>query len=340
MLKVLLVSPLWFPVNSETRYAGIEHLVWEYARALSKRCDVSVLGHKDSVFPPEVCLLECEGYPTYLIPETQAFQAWQFLFREFDVIHDFSHLHIASRNMKLPSLNQVWHSPQLMQAPKAPYNIIMPSEWGVKQFRHYYNQDARYMQTIAIDTTLYKPKGKHGDRFLTLGRMAPEKGNLKTVLLCKKRGVPLDVCGSRGAGVSYNEPLSEYEQAIMDNCDGKIIKFHGEVTDEEKIELMQSCRALIYCTDHPEPTNHKLQEAMLCGSPVIAPNIGAQPEIVTHGVDGFLCFEEQEYLDAIDKVDILKPWKTYNQMKHKYSVKTVTNGFLKLYQEVMEGARW
>ena len=191
-----------------------------------------------------------------------------------------------------------------------------------------------------IDPEIYHPAGERNDRFFTIGRMAPEKGNLRALQLCMKAGVPLDVAGGRGAEKSVTEPLSDYEQACHTLAETPPNQFLGEVTDEVKVNLMQTCKALIYATDHPEVTNHKVQECMFCGAPVIVPAIGAMPEIVTQGVDGFLCRTDEEYLTAIKNIDRLNPTQTHDAVVQKYSIKETVGNYIPLYTQVAGGLRW
>ena len=336
-MKVLLVSPLGFAVNPQTKYAGIERLVLSYATELSKRHEVFVLAHADSVFPPSVTVYPHRPTPggdMLFDAELTAFQTYQSAFRKVDVIHDFSHGHLASRYMgKLPSLNIFWHDP-VVQYPKAPYNVIALSQWAKVQFKRYYHQDSKVMQSIAIDPRIYKPlsKSRRGDRYLTIGRMAEEKGNLRALGLCMETHQPLDICGGD------SDP--KYKEAILRLCDGKQIRFLGEVTDEEKLRLMQTCKALIYATTHAEVTNHKLQESMFCKSPVIVSNIGAAPEIVTHGVNGFLCNTHDDFIEAMDKCGDLLISKGYKDLLERYSIENVVQAYEPLYSEVANGAKW
>ena len=56
-MNILLVSPLVYPVNENSKYVGIEKLVWQYSKELVKRHKVTVLGHKESTFPAGVEVL-------------------------------------------------------------------------------------------------------------------------------------------------------------------------------------------------------------------------------------------------------------------------------------------
>ncbi len=333
-MNILLVSPMVIPVNPETRYAGIESLVYHYAKELVKEHEVSVIGRKDSVYPEGVKVYGVNPRgDLFLDGELLAYQSYQYLLRTFDVIHDFSHQHFACRyNYKLPALNIFWHAPSLAKYPKAPYNIIGLSKWACREFKRVYKQEARYMQSILIDPEVYHPEGERGDRFLTLGIMNPEKGNLPTALLCKELGLPLDIAGKGDGG--------DYEKAVRAVCDGELIKYHGEVTDEEKIKLMQTCKALMFIMPqgYEEVTSHKLQEAMFCGAPVIVSNTGVMAELVFHGVDGFRCNTEAEFKIALKEVDNLKP--DFKDVVDTYSAKNVIKNHIELYEKVKEGLHW
>ena len=339
-MKVLLISPLGFAIHPETRYAGVERLVWEYSRELSKTHEVTVMGREDSIYSEAVKVLPISilDLPdTNIFGELKSYQIYQSEIRKFDVIHDFSHQHLASRFMPaLPSLNIFWHAPALAQYPKSPYNVIALSQWASREFKRIYKQEAKYQQSIVLDTTLYKLTNRHrGDRFLAVGRMGKDKGNLNAAMLCKKLGVPLDIitapCG---------EP--DYEKAVQELADGKQIKIWWEqdYTEASKIEMMQTCKALLYVTDNPEVTSHKIQESLICGAPVVVPNLGAIPEIVTHGVDGYLCRTEAEFVAAMGNVHKLSPLSKYEETKKRYSVENVVKNYLPLYESVAGGLRW
>jgi len=289
------------------------------------------MGHAESEYPEGVNL-----FPTtppigdiFLRDEIAQYQSYQQVLEFFDVIHDFSHQHLVARNrVNLPTLNIFWHDPGVALFPKAPYNIIALSEWAAQRFKRFYKQDAKYQQSIIIDTEIYRPWGRRNNRFLSLGVIHPRKGHLEALAYCKEAGVPLDIVGKLSEDTRYCGLIKK------SGC------YLGEVSDEEKLILYQSCRALIYPSQEAEVTNHKLQEAMLCGAPVIVSNIGAMPEIVTHGVDGFLCKNKAEFVGAIKKVEELTPDATRASVVQKYGVKGVIEGYMPLYEKVRAGFRW
>ena len=356
-MKILVFSSLEMPYTIGARYTGLERLATEFAEQFAKLGhEVTMLAHKDNQVPNGVTLLPCEGYPDgnrTVHAEQRAFQRYESEFRKYDCVWDISNLHLPARFIvNLKSVN-IFHANPMYAFQsgyiKAPYNLVSWSRWGIGQIARFYKnghpianggQRAVYQETIMVDPNVYKPKGKRGDRYLTIGRMSPEKGNLNAILLCQELNLPLDVCGGRGSEHEAGDSLTAYEKQVRNLCDGKQIVFYGEVSDEQKIELMQSCRALLYITDHVEITSHKVQESMLCGAPVLIPNTGGMPEIVTNGVDGFLCSSYDDVKDKITKIDQLDPLKTRGQVAQKYDPAHVTTGYISLMEKVANGLKW
>lgn len=336
-MKILLLSPIELAYNSRTRYGGIERLVWEYSNELRKRHTVTVQGHKDSEYPEGVEHLPCS--PEHLHhAEVGAYQRYSYLYRGFDVIHDFSHLHLAARFMKLPVLSIFWHAPGLAgwsHYTKASYNIIALSKWAEYEFIREYRQGARYQQSIVMPEDYYQASTQRGSRFLTLGRMGPEKGNLMATTLAVELGIELDIVGGAGTG-AYSE---QYVEEIKALCDGEKVAFRGEVDEEEKLCYLRTARALLYITGHPEVTSHKCIEALACGCPVIVPAIGAMPELVQHGYNGFLCTDKEDYIKAIEQVESIDP-EDCRKSAEQWRISRVVADYEKLYEAVAGGEKW
>ena len=345
-MRILCFSPIELPLTVGSRYTGLEKLAVQHAEQWAKLGhEVAIIAHKDT--DTSVKLLPCDGYETIKRPmhaEQKAFMNYQGIMRDYDVIWDISHLHLTARWMpNMPVVSVFSANPEYearARNEKAPYNLISWSKWGVGQIRKYYKRNSRYQETIMVDPEVYKPVGKRNDRFLTIGRMSAEKGNLNAVMLCKQMGLNLDVAGGRGSEVASGTELTEYEKLVKNYCDGKQIVFYGEIDEEQKVELMQHDKGLLYITNHVEITSHKVQECMLCGMPVIAPRLGGMNEIVTNGVDGYLCYGSEEYAMAINQFDKLTPEKTREQLVDKYSPDKVAQGYIELFQKVADGLRW
>ena len=72
---------------------------------------------------------------------------------------------------------------------------------------------------------------------------------------------------------------------------------------EEKIRLLQNCKALIKAdqVNYFESFGLVSIEAMACGAPVVTANHGANPEVVWDGRTGILCGSLAGYINAVKK---------------------------------------
>ena len=70
--------------------------------------------------------------------------------------------------------------------------------------------------------------------------------------------------------------------------DDPLIEFIGEIGDAEKSDFLGNAAALLFPIDWPEPFGLVMIEAMACGTPVIAWRCGSVPEVVDHGLSGFI----------------------------------------------------
>ena len=93
----------------------------------------------------------------------------------------------------------------------------------------------------------------------------------------------------------------------------------GYINGPEKYALLSQAKALIVPILWDEPFGLTIVEAMLSGTPVIAFNRGAMPELIIDGVTGFLCNNEAEMLAAINKVDTLSPLKCRKHAEQYFS---------------------
>ena len=78
----------------------------------------------------------------------------------------------------------------------------------------------------------------------------------------------------------------------------------GTVGGAARAELLGRARALLHLINFEEPFGLAVIEAMACGTPVIAFNRGSMPELIDHGVTGFLVNTIEEAV-----VDLIKAFK-------------------------------
>lgn len=119
------------------------------------------------------------------------------------------------------------------------------------------------------------PKQEAKSYFLTGGRLARAKGIDVIVKAFNKNGLPLKIFGKGFAG--FEEELRGIAKAN--------IEFVGEVTDEQKFELMANAKAFIFAS-YDEDFGITPVESMGVGTPVIAYKSGGVKETVVEGISG------------------------------------------------------
>ena len=76
-------------------------------------------------------------------------------------------------------------------------------------------------------------------------------------------------------------------------------------------------------------------EALACGTPVIAMSRGAMPEIIKHGVNGFLAKTQREFESYLKKVGDINPEDCRQSVKDKFSASTMAKNYLDRYNTVL-----
>ena len=123
---------------------------------------------------------------------------------------------------------------------------------------------------------------------------------------------------------------------MQDSSTGEL-KFWGNCTDDVKISLMQSAKALIYPLALLEIHSHKSVEAMMCGCSVITYNLGAMKEVM--GDYGCVVDTEEQFLAAMGAVPPT-PEIVRNYALSRWATSKVVADCLKLLEEVAGGRRW
>ncbi len=151
--------------------------------------------------------------------------------------------------------------------------------------------DANWVATVyhGLPGDLYTLNERGGDYLIYVGRVSPEKRVDSAIRIALKAGVPLKI-----AAKVDKADQRYFEAAVKPLLKDPLIEFLGEVDDETKNRLIGSALAFIFPVDWPEPFGLAMIEAMACGTPVIARRRGSIPEVVDHGVTGFIFDRDEE----------------------------------------------
>ncbi len=120
--------------------------------------------------------------------------------------------------------------------------------------------------------------------------------------------------------------------------DHPLVEFLGEIGDREKNELIGSALAFLHPIDWPEPFGLSMIESMACGTPVIARRRGAIPEVVDHGITGYIFEEDAEAVSYIR--DLLPRFSRKQCREHfekRFLAERMAADYLSVYHAVLEG---
>jgi glycosyltransferase involved in cell wall biosynthesis len=130
-----------------------------------------------------------------------------------------------------------------------------------------------------VDTSRWTAQFAPGNYALYFGRLAPEKGVQTLLNACRETGCPVKIVGWG----TEREALSDY---ALKN--GVRAQFIDRLPAEELLTLIQQARCVVVPSEWYENASLAILEAFACGKPVIAARIGGNPELVHHGLNGWL----------------------------------------------------
>ena len=80
-------------------------------------------------------------------------------------------------------------------------------------------------------------------------------------------------------------------------------------------------------------------EAMACGTPVIAFNRGSVPEVIDHGVTGYIVEDVQGAVAALQRLDELSRTEIRAQFERRFSSKTMARNYVDGYSALIDATR-
>jgi glycosyltransferase involved in cell wall biosynthesis len=75
---------------------------------------------------------------------------------------------------------------------------------------------------------------------------------------------------------------------------------------------------------------------MACGTPVIAFNKGAVPEIVVDGKTGFVVDSMDAMIEAVGQIDSIHPHKCREHVQNHFSITSMAGKYSELYRQIID----
>src|SRR4029077_8676388 len=102
-----------------------------------------------------------------------------------------------------------------------------------------------------------------------------------------------------------------------------------------RTKTLSSARALLHLINFDEPFGLSVVEALACGTPVIAINRGSMPELIDHGVTGFLVDGIDGAVDAIGRLGEIDRAACRAAVSARFTVDRMADRYLDLYRSLL-----
>ena len=181
-----------------------------------------------------------------------------------------------------------------------------------------------------IPADLYEFQPEPGKYLAFIGRICPENRVDAAIRLARQSGIPLKI-----AAKVDRVDREYFATVIKPLLDGPSVEFVGEITDQEKRQFLSEAIALVFPIDWPEPFGLAMIEALACGVPVIARRRGSVPEVIDHGVTGFIGEHDDQLLRYIGQVETLSRQACRREFEERFTDTVMAQRYLQVYQRLL-----
>jgi glycosyltransferase involved in cell wall biosynthesis len=183
---------------------------------------------------------------------------------------------------------------------------------------------------------LFQPSEAPGAYLAFLGRMSPEKGVDHAIEIARRAGLPLII-----AAKIYPEERAYFDAIIaplLEDSAG-LVRFVGEIGGRDKEQFLSHARALLFPIEWAEPFGLVLIEALACGTPVIALRRGSVPELIDHGVTGFIVEDVDGAVSAVGQLETIDRRACRRTFEERFDAHRMAREYVQIYHQVIERTR-
>lgn len=245
---------------------------------------------------------------------------------DFDIIHNhFDFLPLTySRLIKTPMVTTIhgFSSEKIVPVYQR-YNDIGHYVSISNADRH---PGLQYKATVynGIRTADFRFEAAPDDYLLYYGRIHPHKGTHEAIEIARHTNRRLLI-----AGIIQDE--NYFLEKVKPFIDGEQVQFVGAVGGDARSALLGNASALLHPISFNEPFGLSVAEAMLCGTPVIAFNRGAMPELIRDRHTGFLVNDVHEAVAAVEDLSLIDRHVCHVHAQENFTAEKMAEGYRKVY---------
>lgn len=175
---------------------------------------------------------------------------------------------------------------------------------------------------------------KPGDDFCFVGRVDPEKGITEAMDIALRTGRRLRIAAKVGNIASQRAYYEDVFKPALRRA-GDQIEYLGELGPADRDRLFAESYGTLMPGAWPEPFGLVSIESLACGTPVIARRVGALPEIIREGVDGFFGDDAAAMAFYADRLGLLDRAAIRERVVERFSAARMADRYEELYARMV-----
>jgi glycosyltransferase involved in cell wall biosynthesis len=341
VMRIAQVAPLYEAVPPKL-YGGTERVVSFLTEELvALGHDVTLFASGDSVTSAELAAI-CphalrldSSIRDAMAPHILLMEAVRRRADEFDIMHfhvDYLSFSLFSRQDTpfVTTLHGRLDLPELKPIFKAFPNVPVVS---ISNDQRRPLPHARFVGTVphGLPERLLMPQSRTETPYLAfLGRITAEKGPDRAIRIARACGMPLKIAAK----------IDDVDRCYFDSVIRPMlaeggVEMVGEISDVQKPAFLSGAIALLMPIVWPEPFGLVMIEAIACGTPVIAFNRGAVPEVIENGRTGFVVEDEAGAIDAVSRLGRLVRSSIRLNFMTRFTARRMAEDYLAVYRQLI-----
>jgi glycosyltransferase involved in cell wall biosynthesis len=327
-------------------YGGIERIVDMLAYGLGARGhEVTVFAHPDSAASGRLVPWPGRASRSALNSCCNAATLTRHvLAKHFDLVHSFSRVAYLAPILPIPIPKLMTYQRQISpRSVRLGHALSRGTLWfsAISRWMMRSVEDLGTWRLVFNGVPLasfdFRPDLRPDAPLVFLGRVEEIKGPHLAIEIARRAKLPLVIAGN-----VPTEHREWFQTNIVPHVDGQRVNFCGPVNDTQKNGLLGRARALLMPILWDEPFGIVMAEAMACGTPVLGLSRGAVPEVVEHGVTGFVAEDIDGLVAATRRLQDIDRAACRARVERHFSDASVVDAYLAVYSEMLsarEGRR-
>ena len=329
------------------KYGGTERVVYALTEELVKRGhEVTLFASGDSITSAKLISIYPKSlryskvldntYSANILTLLNIGYAYQRQ-DQFDIIHDHNGY------LSLPTANLA----------KTPVVMSVHGYFGVNERRIFENLKKPYLVSVSKAQATSAPNlkfmgnvyhglemkhfpfsKKPGKYLLFVGRISMEKGVHFAIEVALYLDIPLIIAAKLDSAVDAAHDVSYFKQFVEPKLSNQI-KWVGEVSEVERNKLMSGALCSLHPIIWPEPFGLTMIESMVCGTPVVAFNLGSTIEVIEDAKSGYIVEDVSSMIEAVANIQKIDRQYCRKYVLNRFNVKNMVDGYEQIYNKIL-----